>query len=411
MFPRSCVALLSLAVPLWAQNVHVVDDAGGAGVDFTSIASAVAAAANGDIVLVRSGEYVEDVTIDAKSLVVTADAGALVDYEGNFVVRNLAAGQSVVWSGFDAGPPIPGYPFSALEISNNAGPVWIDDVRLSAAKFHQIPHMVGVSDSDSVFFVDCLIHGGTLASGPGNPGLRATDSDVYVYDSSITGGWGYQGLGAPFDGGTGVELNGGTLFAMSSTIQGGKGTSVGGSPVFGCTGTAGDGGTGLHLDGSNPAADLYDTTVLGGPAGDVTGDPGGTCNPGFDGVALIVDAGVVNQTAWAARDYAVTSPVRTNEAVGVTLTGQPNDLAWIAFSTATAVQPFAAIVGPLAVGAPLVLPIGNLGATGALAFSVTTFVPPGFEGLTYYSQALFVDTVGNATLSEPAPLVELDASL
>ena len=56
--------LLSLAAPallalptLAADQVLVVDDDGGAGVDFTHLQDAIEAAGEGDLVLIRDGHY------------------------------------------------------------------------------------------------------------------------------------------------------------------------------------------------------------------------------------------------------------------------------------------------------------------------------------------------------------------
>jgi hypothetical protein len=71
---RAGLFALLCAAPAIAQSVWIVDDGGGAGVDFTDIPAAVAAAGEGDLILVRDGFY-SDFTIDAKSLTVLADAG------------------------------------------------------------------------------------------------------------------------------------------------------------------------------------------------------------------------------------------------------------------------------------------------------------------------------------------------
>ena len=404
MIFRSGLVFLALAGSLPAQNVHLVDDSGGA--DFTTVHEAVAAAASGDIVIVKTGVYSGDVTIDAKSLVVAADTGAAVDYSGRFLIQNLGADQSVLWSDFDVTPPSGGT-FGALDVLSNAGPVWIDGVTFDAFIGHIIPHMIQVNASGPVVFLDCSTFGGTFPGGASSPGLRSTSSDVYLHDSNITGGNGYGGLGGPFPGGTGVLLSDGRLFSMGSVIQGGQGTGVG-SP-FGCTGVSGAGGTGLLLTGSNPVADLYDTDLLGGLAGALSGT--GTCTEGPAGSPLATEAGTVTQLDVAAKNFTIVSPVREFEPVSVTISGDPGDLVWVAFSTSPTLQPFPGIIGPLFVGSPLIFSVGALGITGELAFAGPAFVPPGAEGQMYYAQALFVDTLGQAILSEPAPIVELKASL
>ena len=48
-----------LGRPPSAQSVRVVDIAGGPGSEFTSLAAAVSSAAEGDLLLVRGGDYPE----------------------------------------------------------------------------------------------------------------------------------------------------------------------------------------------------------------------------------------------------------------------------------------------------------------------------------------------------------------
>ncbi|MEM7307627.1 MAG: hypothetical protein AAF682_13195 [Planctomycetota bacterium] len=404
-FALPVASLASLATLASSQEVHVVDDSGGPGVDFTTLTDAVAAAQDGDVVLVKSGSYAEDVTVDGKSLVVTADAGANVSYTGRFVVQGLAAGQAFLWSDFQVKPPS-GTFFGALDVVSCDGPVWVDGVDFSAPDLQIVGYMTQVQASGPVIFTDCTVAGGTTPAPSSNPGLRAIDSEVYLYHTSLTGGAGYGGLGGPFDGGAGVELNGGSLFALGGTIAGGTGTPIG-SP-FGCTGTSGGGGVGLVLSGAAPAADLYGTALVGGAPGALLGS--GACVEGPDGAPFDVESGTLSEQAWSTPIFAVDSPVRSGQPVGVSLSGEPNSLAWLAFSTSPAVLPVAGAVGPLVVGAPAIFGVGSLGPDGQLALQVPTFVPPGFEGLLYASQALFVDPLGGATLSAPAPVVELDAA-
>ena len=71
-----CSAVLSLPTSLaGGQQVLVVDDDGGVGVDFTELQEAVDAASAGDVILVRSGTY-SGLLLGDKSLFVIADRGA-----------------------------------------------------------------------------------------------------------------------------------------------------------------------------------------------------------------------------------------------------------------------------------------------------------------------------------------------
>ena len=407
MHLRSGLLFASFVLPAapWALDVIVVDDDAGSGADTDSIAAAVTSAQEGDVVLVRDGLYSGPVTIAGKSVSVVADAGASVRQSGTITVTGLAAQQSVLLAGFESGPGSEGG--AALAVSGCAGPVVADGMRLASPFFLNITkEMVSVEDSDAVVLNRCEIEAG-LFFGPSGAGIGAVDSSVHLYDSAVVGG-GHYPPGHVAAGGAGVDLDGGALFSLGSTIEGGQGTDLSDGP-FGCEGVSGNGGAGIILTGADPVADLYDTQLLGGPPGEV--GTKGPCTQGLPGAPSIVWAGVVNDVPWAATHFSVTSPVRDGDPVGVSLAGQPGDLVWVAFSTSNTLAPFPGIVGPLWVGAPAVFPAGALGAAGQLAFDVPTFLSPGAEGLVYASQALFVDTLGNATLSQPAPLVELDASL
>ncbi len=83
-------ALLVAAVP--AQRTWVVSARGGPGVNFTDIPPAIAAAADGDILVVRPGSYGE-VQITGKGLSVIGEAGVQV---ANLQVYAVSAAQRVV---------------------------------------------------------------------------------------------------------------------------------------------------------------------------------------------------------------------------------------------------------------------------------------------------------------------------
>jgi hypothetical protein len=135
--------LAALAVPAVLQAffapaaaaqgaVLVVDDDGGPGVDFTSLAEAVVAAQDGDTVLVREGVYEtgsgEACSVVGKSLVVTAEAGAEVLVKPGTLgsplhVSGLAAHQETLLRGliFELGDGV----FNA-SIFSNAGSVRLE---------------------------------------------------------------------------------------------------------------------------------------------------------------------------------------------------------------------------------------------------------------------------------------------
>jgi hypothetical protein len=95
MGTRCCVVLLATltAAPLAAQRTWVVDAAGGG--DFRTVSAAFAAAASGDTVVVRRGNYPEDART-TKGLTVLGEGDPVLD---GFGVYNLPASQTFVASG------------------------------------------------------------------------------------------------------------------------------------------------------------------------------------------------------------------------------------------------------------------------------------------------------------------------
>ncbi len=96
MFSPRLLAPLIVASLVQAQGqVLVVDASGGPGSNFTSLGPAVASAQSGDVLLVRSGGYLDSIVLDGKSLTVIADAGASVQIAAADV-EDIAAGGVVL---------------------------------------------------------------------------------------------------------------------------------------------------------------------------------------------------------------------------------------------------------------------------------------------------------------------------
>jgi hypothetical protein len=95
-----CVAIASSAI-MPAQRTWVVDAANGAGTDFTDLPPALAAAADGDTILVRAGIYAVGTTGKALRMVGRGMPviRAATPREA-FIVRGLPAGRTFVMQGF-----------------------------------------------------------------------------------------------------------------------------------------------------------------------------------------------------------------------------------------------------------------------------------------------------------------------
>ena len=149
-----CAFQAVLVAPTAAQDVLIVDQAGGPGV-FTTLGAAVAAAQEGDVLLVKQGAYFEDLVIDGKSLVVQEESGANVLVR-RIQVQNLGPTQFVAVRGLDWDNSHE----LSLGLLDNQGPVWIEDAgHVDLAPFFE---SVGgyIVNCSSVVLRDCRFAGG-----------------------------------------------------------------------------------------------------------------------------------------------------------------------------------------------------------------------------------------------------------
>lgn len=413
------LSLLAAASASAQGTVHVVDDDGG--FDFTTLQAAVDAAAEGDTVLVRSGSYAS-VVIDGKSLSVVADADAKALVTGTvfgadvIVVRNLSGGQQVVLRGLDVPLAAPAID-RAVELVDNAGAVWIEDVTVTPnpatgwiATGTAVPDAMVVAEN-------CAVVNLTRVQVTGNPGavlspsgltifqesslgadaLRADGSTLSIWDCALTGGIGSTATFGPTDapiastnGGDGLEMRGGSLFASGSSFAGGRGG--GANPFFwGCL-AASDGGNGLYLELDAPSAISLDCAFVAGAEG-----PEGVCSPsGLPGQTVLVDSGSHATLPGAARSLSISSPHREGESATFSYVGEPGDIALDAIG-ASQQHVFLSVFSGVLTNAPIVLTTaGGLDATGQLSVDtpIPTFGNPARESAQVYVQPLFVELTG-----------------
>src|SRR4030095_10130842 len=213
------IALAVIAQHAIAQNVLVVAPTSGPGVFSTQIQPAVDAAANGDLILVKTGNYL-GFAIDGKSLVVIADLGASVNVMGNVAVSNLSSNQRVQVArvGVSSSGAAGGFLFD-----NDAGPVWVEGCTSAPAVGSNVNGLDSavVLQCASVAFLRCTLKGSNAMAwkGPSHAGtgLFAFDSNVTMFDSFCVGGVGQSGyfFVYPGSGEAGALLKGGhmVLFA------------------------------------------------------------------------------------------------------------------------------------------------------------------------------------------------------
>jgi len=376
--------LLSLASPLGAQTVHVVDANGGLGSSYTTIGAAVAAAADGDLVLVRRGNYTETVTLDGKGLNLQAETGASVRVRG-ITVRNLAPSQHAAFRGIGRGGL--GTPQMTITLEHDRGQVWIEDLDLPTdLLFADVT--ATITDCDTVVLRNCNFK-------PINPdpAVEISTSTVALYQCTLVG---QDAMSSPFPiGGTAglsMATSNATLYAC--TVKGGKGSE----PLFG--GMPGPGGPGCAIS-SNCVLDVIDSSVQGGPGG--TG--------GVQGLAYATSSGsVVHVLPGLAHTLTTPSPVREGTSTSLTLHGHPGDRALLIIGLAPGLYLTSPTrVGPLVIGTPRFnLSMGVLPASGT---QVVNFNMPLIAGQTssFYLQGLFL-RAGEIALGTPTQVHVLDAS-
>lgn len=212
-----------------------VDITGGAGSQFTQIADAIAAASDGDVIVVRPGLYNQFAL--EKGLTLRAEPGAAA--MAVVRVQNLAASQRAVIIGLDV---------VTLHVTNNLGPVVLDSLSI-----HPDPGLIPVTSSEHLRIdacVDVRVQRSTIASSGGQRGMEA----AYVFDaraefvectlraqpgkSSATSDGGAGGHGLLVDDHARVHL------VRTSVFGGGGGAASGGW-------IGGEGGDGVHLGGDS----------------------------------------------------------------------------------------------------------------------------------------------------------------
>lgn len=256
-----CAALL--LSPAAQAGVLVVAPSGQL---YSQIQDAVDNAAEGDTILVKTGNYASFV-ISARSLAIVGDEGANVQIAGAIRVRNLGGSQRVLLTRLTANGvyAATGFGQYGLYASNNAGALRVEGCALKGAAGNSA-HPDGYAGA---WLENCF--------------------DVGVHESTCVGGAGKDGWAGVDNGrsGDGIRASGCTLAVASSVVRGGTGLS--GSDCWNSP-DGGDGGDGLHLLGS--VVWLHAGTARGGDGGDgkmpTTGCNCGTgAYGGYGGYALL----------------------------------------------------------------------------------------------------------------------------
>ncbi|MBL8695068.1 MAG: hypothetical protein JNJ88_13320 [Planctomycetes bacterium] len=383
-----------------AQQVHVVDDQPGPGVNFTSLQAAHDAAAPGDILLVKSGTY-QGLTV-SKGITVTADKGALVNVSAAFfgigvVVSNIPSGQSVVLREIHIkNEDLSLFSSQAFTILNCNGSVLLDHCSATGLATQSALNLLN-SNHVAVSWCSFLGGSGLNASpiGISSDGAAAASvkaSRLAAYDTTFQGGKGGNGLDLKpaSSGGNGLEVTttgASQLFASGCTFIGGApGTGIG-SPIS---------GVGLFSQIAAFSATAYASTFSGS-----------------QGTQL---AGPFTNIAGPTRSMEVTSPVREGALVTATVQCGPADLVYLFYAENADLMNLVGVLGPLQLELatmntlPPPMPIACSGSAlvrfDAPQLSASTL------GRTFYAQPVFRSTTdGILLIGTAASVTILDSSL
>lgn len=408
----SLACALGLALPLCAGQLWIVDDTPGPGVDFQDLPSAVAAAQDGDVLLVKDGNYA-GFTLSAKSLTLVGDhayssgqasPGALL---GPCTIEGLGAGQQFAFVHLkpraEGGLP-------ALRVRHCAGSVLIDHVVCGAGK-------PALSAEDTAGLIVARSYFGSEYPLGHAASIVCQGSALWVYDTYSIGGFGTDGapapsFAAPGAGYAGVLAEDGYVFANNCVFYGG----AGGTAVFsnGQCFAGGTGGAGLQLGSGGPLLELRGTYFDGGYGGLASA----SCPIGAFGPPLLLESGQLASQPAPLRRFGFDRPAaREGQLAHVEAAGQQGHFVIAAYAPGFA-QSLLPELGLLLPGAPLQLvPLGTL--TGSFPAPAQLSVPlqlqelgPGVTHALYSAQGVFIDplklTVG---LGSPALLLALDSAL
>ena len=373
--PLFCAALL--AVSAGAQTTWIVNAGGGPGVNFTDLPSAVAAAADGDTIIVQTGPFNEGATP------FTTNKGLTIVGEGGLVPIGTSAGAPIEVIGLPATSSFRMVGFSRpsngalhFRIENCLGPVHLERLRCREFGFFfpttpsmEIINSASVTvrdivnfgtpamqiDSSTVSLVQCRL-GVTEINIGGGPWIGASDSSIDIVEPQFDTGF--------------VIAAGITTDNCQLTIGGSSASTM-----------------------SNPGGDLVDAT-----GGTIVFDPAVSLSASgslFVGTATVTSADV--PATWAdnanpGQSIAITSSAPVG-AFNFLALGAPGLLTATPIGTLgiDAAQPFV-------IAGPTVVP-----ASGSVSTALT--IPASFAlGSAFASQSVVL-TPGQLQLSHPVTFV------
>lgn len=438
-------AIFALATTATTQAEVWVVSADGVG-NFSTIQEAIALAADGDTILVRSGQYFDNLHIDGKSLSIVAQDPQNPPFvwhddfgSTQFVVENLTLDQVVLIDGLRLWVDPFEYNLQgakgSLAIRDCAGSVRIQNCELSCGwtwcpgGSSSCGQTGGahVQNSQDVIFVDCSILAGIATcwedvegnSSCGNdlkPALviegGAEGTNVALYDCRVIGASGYE----PIDpwlqdgihGGDAAVISDSFVFASNTLFEGGAGSDADEANFAHTPGVGGDGGHAVVLSGAQMKE--LNCTLIGGLPG--AGSPCNSCTPalpaGAAGAPGATVAGCcVESLNGLPRRMEIESNQLIDGKVEVTFFGLPGDVVDLAWSYLGDFNYQAERLGVLALDAPIALlggtnGLGTIPASGELTLAAD--LPPAPSTRTDWTlelQSLFIGANGEKALGAP----------
>lgn len=402
--------LLLCAASVTAQQTWTVNAAGGA--QFTDIGAAVAAAADGDAIVVAPGGYAPFAVVGKSLTIVGTNVNVVTPGIGygpvppTIEIANLAAGQFVQMAGIGLTHFVPGP--AALRIANCAGTVWVQSAFVDS---FGAPAIV-VEQCADVALVECTgqANRGTVdAAGVpiAVPGARLVNASVRIVGGEYRGSTGVL-QGAAFPALSAAPNGGDGLSAIDAQVQIAGGRFLGGSGTTFWTGTctlAGSGGDGVQtetLGGTPPLVRADNPYLQAGGVGNAT--CGGTPAPG---VWVRMVAGLFVLDPGYARIVRCAPSVNGPATLPIEVVGMPGDFALVFAGVPAPTTTVAGLPMSLLAGQPIVtlgtVSIGLLGRA-----TLTVAIPglaPAWPDLQFAVQSVVVDAAGGLAASNARTLL------
>jgi len=216
-------------------NTYIVDDDGGAGVDFTDIPPALILAVPGDVILVRPGNYSSFVLTEG--LTIVGSPGA-----------NVAAGVQVL--GIPAGEKatLADLLVQDMVVENCAGLVLLHSIAWSSS---------GTPLSEYLRIQACTdvrVHGCTILGTGGRRAVTVSGSRLELVQSDLRGGAGADTSCGDAGPGADCVVTGGAASRVHLSLtssEGGDGGYSSATCISFCGGLSGDGGSGVRMSGGD----------------------------------------------------------------------------------------------------------------------------------------------------------------